>query len=160
MIKQIKSFAYAFRGILYALLNEGHMRFHLVAAAFVIFFGALFDLSAAEWTAVCIAIALVIGLELVNTAVECVCDVCCKEENPLIKAAKDSAAGAVLVAAAVSVAVACFVFIKPQKIAAVYSIFIGNPLYIALLFTALCLGILFIAKFRIKRDSDKNRSKK
>ncbi len=48
--------------------------------------------------AVALSIALVLALELLNTAVECVIDHLHPDDAPAIKLAKDIAAGAVLVA--------------------------------------------------------------
>lgn len=52
------------------------------------------------WVAVSISTALVLAAELLNTAVECVCDALHPEKHPLIGIAKDCAAGAVLVCSA------------------------------------------------------------
>ncbi len=54
--------------------------------------------------AVALSIALVLALELLNTAIECVIDHLHPETAPAIKLAKDIAAGAVLVA---SIGAAC-----------------------------------------------------
>ena len=55
--------------------------------------------------------ALVISLELVNTAIEAVVDLCTHEIHPLAKTAKDTAAGAVLVSAMASVIIGLMIFI-------------------------------------------------
>ncbi len=55
--------------------------------------------------AVALSIALVLALELFNTALECVIDHLHPETAPEIKLAKDIAAGAVLVASAAAVVV-------------------------------------------------------
>ena len=54
---------------------------------------------------------LVAALELVNTAVEAVVDLVTEEKKPLAKIAKDTAAGAVLFAAIVSVIIGCIIFL-------------------------------------------------
>ena len=55
--------------------------------------------------------ALVISLELVNTAVEAVVDLVTEERKPLAKIAKDTAAGAVLFASLAAVIIGCIIFI-------------------------------------------------
>ena len=52
------------------------------------------------WALVILAIALVIGAELLNSALESVVDLVSPHDHPLAKRAKDVGAAAVLVAAA------------------------------------------------------------
>lgn len=146
MIKQIKSFKCAFEGIRYTVLNEAHMRFHIVVSVFVIVFGVLFELSAVEWAVLILTISAVTAFELVNTACEKICNLYSKEKHPLIKIAKDVSAGAVLISALGSIGVAWFLFIKPDKIFEVFYMFWENPIYIILLCVGIILGILFILK--------------
>ena len=54
---------------------------------------------------------LVIALELVNTAIESVVDLVTTERKPLAKVAKDTAAGAVLVAAIMAAIVGLIIFV-------------------------------------------------
>lgn len=157
MIKQIKSFKYAFEGVIYTIRSEAHMRFHIVAAVSAVILGVLFRISRTEWAVLCTVIALVTALELVNTAIERVCDFCSEKYQPLIKIAKDAGAGAVLIAAAGSGGAGCFIFIKPDKIAELAGFFTANPVYIvfALMYIALC--VLFVVKFRSKSDLHNNK---
>jgi diacylglycerol kinase (ATP) len=53
----------------------------------------------------------VIALELVNTAIESVVDLVTTERKPLAKTAKDTAAGAVLVAAIMAAIVGLIIFV-------------------------------------------------
>ncbi|MDE2383134.1 MAG: diacylglycerol kinase family protein [Alphaproteobacteria bacterium] len=61
--------------------------------------GFWLGLSRAEWLWLIASIAFVLFAEIMNSAFEFLCDVVTKEFNPDIAAAKDIAAGAVLVAA-------------------------------------------------------------
>jgi diacylglycerol kinase len=106
----LESFRNAGAGIR-AALSQRNMRIHVAAAVVVIAAGSLLGLTASEWTAVILCIASVLGLELLNTAIEAVVDLASPEPHPLARKAKDAAAGAVLVAALASVAVGLFVFI-------------------------------------------------
>ena len=54
---------------------------------------------------------MVIDLELVNTAIESVVDLVTTERKPLAKTAKDTAAGAVLVAAIMAAIVGLIIFV-------------------------------------------------
>ena len=100
-----RSFRYAGRGIVRSVRAERNLRIHLCAVIFVIRTGAFERLSAAHWAIELVCCALVISLELVNTALENVCDALCPEQSAGIGAAKDACAGAVLAAALFSAAV-------------------------------------------------------
>ena len=75
------------------------MKIHCVFAILVIIAGVIFGLSLTEWCICLTLFGLVMALELVNTAVEAVVDLVTEERKPLAKIAKDTAAGAVLIAA-------------------------------------------------------------
>ena len=77
----------------------------MLAAAIV------FRLSSDEWRWIILAIALVWVAEAFNTAIERLADAVTVEPNANIGYAKDVAAGAVLVAAAVSAVIGLTIFI-------------------------------------------------
>lgn len=105
-----RSFQNALRGIGRTVRCERNMRIHLAAATYVVFFGFLAELDTSRWGAVLLCCGVVMAAELINTALENLCDAVHPEQNPKIGAAKDAAAGAVLALAAASVAVAVAVF--------------------------------------------------
>lgn len=86
------------------------MRIHAAAGAIVTAAGFLFTLSRIEWTVLVLTIAGVMAAEMVNTAIEAVVDLVTEDVHPLAKAAKDIAAGAVLVTAAAAVVVGVLLF--------------------------------------------------
>lgn len=98
-----KSFYYAFNGIVEALKEERNLCIHFGFMILVILMGLEFNITKAEWMTCVILFALVISLELVNTAIEATIDICSPEINSKAKLAKDTAAGAVLVAAIASI---------------------------------------------------------
>ncbi|WP_181363101.1 diacylglycerol kinase family protein [Sulfoacidibacillus thermotolerans] len=106
----VRSFRYAFNGMAYALATQRNMRVHFLAAFVVIFLCTVISINVLQITTVLFSIALVITLEMVNTAIEHVVDMVTSEFHPLAKVAKDVAAAAVLIAAANAVAVAYLVF--------------------------------------------------
>lgn len=112
MKHQIKSFADAFRGIISAFVTEGHMRFHFVAAFFVLLFAYISKMDATQWSVLILTIGIVFASELINTAIEQVCNLYSTEQNPLIGKIKDISAGAVLITsiAAIGVALSLFIF--------------------------------------------------
>lgn len=104
--KLFRGFGFAIQGIGRALITQQNLRIHLVAAVVVGFFGVLARLSAIHWCVVCLCCMLVISLELINTGLEALCDRVEPKQDERIRTAKDSAAGAVLVAAAGSLLIA------------------------------------------------------
>jgi diacylglycerol kinase (ATP) len=94
-----RAFFHAFEGILYATRTQPNMRVHLVIAALVLLATLVLRLDRLYVIATLILIAMVLSLELINTAIEAIVDLLTVAHHPLAKTAKDAAAGAVLVAA-------------------------------------------------------------
>ncbi|WP_311078956.1 diacylglycerol kinase family protein [Paenibacillus polymyxa] len=108
------TFRYAAEGVMYALRTQVNMRIHVAVALLVIVAGLNLHISRLDWLFVCVAIAIVIVAELFNTAVEAAVDLISPDIHPLAKAAKDTAAGAVLLAAVFAVIIGIFVFYRPM----------------------------------------------
>ena len=96
--REVRAFRSALSGVADALRSERHMKFHAVAAAIVLMLGIALEVTKGEWLWLLAAISAVWVAELINTAVERTVDLASPDVHPLAKAAKDSAAGAVLVA--------------------------------------------------------------
>lgn len=94
-----RSFFHAFEGIMYATRTQPNMRVHFIIAALVLLATLLLKLDRFYVIAVVILIAMVLALELLNTAVEAIVDLLTVAHHPLAKTAKDAAAGAVLIGA-------------------------------------------------------------
>ena len=105
------SFKYAFEGIGEAWKTEQNLKIHFVIMALVIIAGFMFKISAMEWIVCLLLFAIVISLELINTAIETTVDIAMPEINEKAKYAKDIAAGAVLFSAIVSVIVGLIIFL-------------------------------------------------
>ena len=147
MKKQINSFKFAFEGIFSAIKTESHLRFHFVAAFYVFLFAALGEFSSSEWTALIITVCLVIFAELVNTAIEEVCDLYSKEFNIHIKRIKDISAGAVLVLSMGAVASAVFFFLVSENLCVAFTKLNENPLWYIPLGISAVLSVLFVGFF-------------
>src|SRR5690606_42047237 len=80
------------------------MRAHLLIAILVLLAATVLGVSRVELGIVVLTIALVMVAEMVNTALEAAVDLITEEYRPLARTAKRVAAGAVLLAAAASVA--------------------------------------------------------
>lgn len=106
-----KSFMYAVDGLKYAFKYEQNIWVHTLATILVIIFGFAFEISFTEWLIIILVIGLVIATELINTSIEAVVDLTCKEINPVAKVAKDTAAAAVLVFAITALVTAAIIFL-------------------------------------------------
>jgi diacylglycerol kinase len=105
-----RSFVYAFNGIVTCFTTEVNFRIHLVAMVIVIAFGLYFNINKYDWMIITICIGAVLMAEMLNSAVENLCDYCTTEKRPAIKAIKDISAGAVLVVSIASLICAFFIF--------------------------------------------------
>ena len=106
-----RSFGYAFAGIWTGIRKERNMKIHCTALLMVVIAGIAFRITVSEWCICIVLCALVMSLGLVNTAVEAVVDLVTEEKKPLAKIAKDTAAGAVLIAAIASVIIGLLIFV-------------------------------------------------
>lgn len=113
MTKFIRSLNFALQGIRLGL-EERNMKIHVTAAIAVILLGVYLSLSLIEWTIVFLCMGLVISTELFNSAIESICDALTTEEPSFYKhmgRPKDMGAGAVLVAALVSLCIGIVIFV-------------------------------------------------
>jgi len=101
----LQSFNHAFQGLVHSVRSERNMRIHLFISVCVLIGSIFLNLTRLELVAVLMAIAFVLAMELLNTAVEMVVDLLTDSFDPRAKAAKDVAAGAVLIAAVNALAV-------------------------------------------------------
>lgn len=108
--KLYKSFGYAFEGIGNTILHERNMQIHCTVTVLVVIFGFILKISLLEWFVCLLLFALVLSLELVNTALEAVVDLVTTEKKPLAKKAKDAAAGAVLMSAIIAAILGGIIF--------------------------------------------------
>jgi diacylglycerol kinase (ATP) len=108
--KLLRSFNHAFDGIMYAARTQPNMRAHLLISLLVLLASLLLRLDRYYVVGLFIIIALVLSLELLNTAIEAIVDLLTVTHHPLARTAKDASAGAVLVASIAAVVVGYLVF--------------------------------------------------
>lgn len=102
----------ALRGLRDAWRTQANLRLQVYAALGVIAAGLWLRLMLIEWLWVSFAVGLVLFAELMNTAIEQTIDLAVGlAPDPLAKQVKDIAAGCVLVAALVAVAIGLLTFI-------------------------------------------------
>src|SRR5688500_7793276 len=100
-----KSFIYAIQGIHASLREQRNLKVQILVALLTVGAGFYFNISAIEWCLILLTIGLVIGLEMINTAIESLVDLVTHEWKPLAGKVKDMAAGAVLAASIIAVIV-------------------------------------------------------
>lgn len=107
-----RSIGFAFAGLRHAFVSQRSIRIEIVLAGVVVVIGFILGISKLEWAIVAISISLVIGLELINTAVEAVVDLASPTFHPLAKVAKDTAAAAVFIGGLGSVIAGLIIFLS------------------------------------------------
>ena len=108
----------ALNGIALAAESERSFRIHTLAMVVVTVLGWYLELAMLEWALLFLTYAVMMGLELLNSAIESFADFMHHDEHPAVKRVKDIAAGAVQVAAIFSITIAIVLF--GPKIAALF----------------------------------------
>lgn len=107
-----KSLGYAWQGLTYAFQTQRNFKIHTVVGTIAVSLGCYLQFHPEQFAILLLTIGFVMGTELLNTAIESVVDLTVQQTyHELAKIAKDCAAGAVLVSAAVSIAVALFLYV-------------------------------------------------
>lgn len=107
----INSFKYSFQGLVTAYRDEQSMWIHLLATIVVVVAGFTFKISAIEWIFVIILVLLVLGSELINTAIEAIVDLVSPDYHELAKKAKDLGSAAVFIFSMLAMAGGGIIFI-------------------------------------------------
>ncbi len=101
----------AFKGIRLALKSEKNIRVHFAVSLLIIVSGITLKFNAIEFCILLIAIAIVIIAEMVNSAIEFSLDAIFRNRySKLGGMAKDIAAGSVMVATFISIAIGILLF--------------------------------------------------
>lgn len=106
---------FANEGIFYFLKTERNGRIQALIAVLITVLGFIVQLPGTEWCIVLGCIALTIGFEMINTALERVCLLLSKEYHPVVKVIKDVAAGAVWWVSIFSAIIGLIIFIPHFK---------------------------------------------
>jgi len=111
------SFKYAFSGISYVLITSRNFKIHLFFAVTSLMIGFLLQISISNYVILIATIMSVLILEILNTSIESIVDIVVKKEfSSLAKIAKDTSAGAVLLASINSVIIAVYIFVPKIKL--------------------------------------------
>lgn len=107
----LESVKHAVAGIDYTVTHERNFIIEIFFAIAVCIASIYFKVSITEWIILLLTIAIVLALEVLNTAIERCVDLVTKEYEDLAKIAKDTAAGAVFIMSMFSVIVGICIFL-------------------------------------------------
>ncbi len=107
----MRSFRYAYTGLLHFFFEEHNATLHLLATVIVTIMAVYFRIVGAELLALVMVTGGVWITELINTAIEQTMDHLSPDQHPNVKYIKDLAAAAVLVAAGVALITGGIIFI-------------------------------------------------
>lgn len=155
----LKSFTFAFRGLIYCIKNERNMRIHITAALIVLPFSFIYDLTRPEYAILILIMGMVMVCELINTAIETLVNLGSESYDSLARIAKDVAAGAVLMCAIAALMVAVALFGHKDKLLNTLIKISTTPYYLIFFIILILIGILFIFK-GFKPNKGLNRKKK
>lgn len=102
---------HAIDGVIRAFRTERNLRIDYLIGAFVLIGSLFFDFTKTEFACLCLTIGFVIFSEMINSTVEYIVDLITDKYDDRAKAAKDIAAGGVLISSGVAVIVAYFLFV-------------------------------------------------
>lgn len=149
----LKSFTWAFEGIVYVLRTQRNMKIHFALAIIVVGGSLFFNLNRVELVALMLTVSFVLVTEMINTAVEASIDTFGSAFDPRAKIAKDVAAGAVLIASLNAIAVAYLLFYdrlqEPSK--NLVTLARQSPTHISVIALALVLLLSIVGKAVLHR---------
>lgn len=111
IIGRLKSVRFSLHGIWLLVTTETNIKVQLIIAAIAVILGFYFNISSTEWLIQTMMIALVLVAESLNTAIEKLSDFVQPTYHAKIKIVKDIAAGAVGIAAIISLFVGGIIYI-------------------------------------------------
>lgn len=110
LIKRVKSFTYAGRGLSIFMRTTHNAWIHTVIFIAAILIGFYFKITSTEWAMLVFAGGLVFVSEAFNTAIEIDMNLTSPDHHPYARDTKDVAAGAVLLSAITAVVIGILIF--------------------------------------------------
>ncbi len=107
-------------------------------------FSMFYSFSPTQYAVLVLLITSVMALETVNTCVEDLCGLVADRYEPLVKFAKDAAAGAVLTVALGAAVIACIFFLDFNVINTIFTFFAENLLYLIFLLISAVISAFFV----------------
>ncbi|MCR6513490.1 MAG: diacylglycerol kinase [Clostridium chrysemydis] len=146
--KIVDSFNHAIDGVIYTVRTQRNMKIHMIATLLILASCLFFDVSKIEFLILAVTITMVIGAEMINTAIEAVVDMNTNYYHPLAKIAKNVAAGAVLLTAVNALVVGYLIFwdkLSNLSYGVMHKIKTSEPHTIFIVLVIVCIGTI-IAK--------------
>lgn len=146
--KIVDSFNHAIDGVIYTVRTQRNMKIHMIATLLILASCLFFDVSKMEFLILAVTITMVIGAEMINTAIEAVVDMNTNYYHPLAKIAKNVAAGAVLLTAVNALVVGYLIFwdkLSNLSYGVMHKIKTSEPHTIFIVLVIVCIGTI-IAK--------------
>lgn len=107
----LKAIKNAFNGMQYFFLYERNGKIQLITSVVAIALAVGLQLSHTDYIIVLLCIGFVISIEMLNTAIENLCNMVQEEIHPTIKIIKDVAAASVAWASLISIVIAAIIFL-------------------------------------------------
>ena len=145
--KLSESFLNAVRGRGLCIHGERNFRVHMTAAFYVTVFALMGRATAAEAAVLCLCFGLTMGAELMNTAIERLCDRQASGYDGFVRNAKDIAAAGVFVCAAACVAVGVCIFLFEGVLFSALSWLLAHLWAAAVLLVSIPAALWFIFKY-------------
>ena len=146
--KFVESFNAALEGFIYVLKTERNMRVHFLAAFFFILLGIYLNFTYLEMMALCITVMLVLGSEMINTAIELMVDMIKVEFHPIARIVKDVSAGVVLLTSVNAVVVGYMLFSRklPFNVTEAMANIRSSPWHVTFIALIIVFGAAIIGK--------------
>jgi len=111
IMRDLIGLRFAINGLRQFFKTERNGRIQGVSGVVAILTGIIFRISLNEWMVLLLCVGGVLGLEILNSAIEKLCNLITTDYHPQIKLVKDLSAGAVLMMCIISVIIGCIIFI-------------------------------------------------
>ena len=116
LIGRLKSVRFSLQGIWLLITTEASIKVQLVVAVIATIMGFQFNISNTEWLIQTMMIAIVLVAESLNTGIEKLSDFVQPEYHDKIKVVKDISAGAVGIAAIISLIIGGIIYIPKMAL--------------------------------------------
>jgi diacylglycerol kinase (ATP) len=111
LVNRIKSVGFALRGALLLIRTEASIKVQVCIAIVMTVAGFYFEISNTEWILQILTIAIIMGTEGLNTAIEKVSDFVQPEFDKKIGFIKDVSAGAVMIVSIAATIIGCIIYL-------------------------------------------------
>lgn len=111
LVNRIKSVGFALRGALLLIRTEASIKVQVFIAIIMTVAGFYFEISNTEWILQILTIAVIMGTEGLNTAIEKISDFVQPEFDKKIGFIKDVSAGAVMIVSIAATIIGCIIYL-------------------------------------------------